>query len=57
MKLTCVGSGSEMGNAYVLEQNGSRLILDMGKSWKGVLKACEYDVYSICAALITHEHG
>ena len=56
MKLTCLGSGSD-GNGYVLDQNGSRLILDMGKTWKECLKACEYDVYSIEAALITHEHG
>lgn len=56
MKLTCLGSGSD-GNSYVLEQNGSRIILDVGKPWKEVLKACEYDVFSIEAALITHEHG
>lgn len=57
MKLTCVGSGSEMGNAYVLEQNGSRLILDIGRPWRELVKACEYDVLSINAVLITHEHG
>lgn len=56
LQLTVVGTGSN-GNSYVLNQNGSRLILDMGKSWKEVLNACEYDVHSIAAALITHEHG
>lgn len=56
LNLTVVGTGSN-GNSYILNQNGSRLILDMGKSWKEVLKACEYDVFSIEAALITHEHG
>lgn len=56
MRLIVVGTGSN-GNTYVLEQDGSRVILDMGKSWGNVLKACEYDVFSIEAALITHEHG
>lgn len=57
MKLTCVSSGSN-GNAYVLEQSGRRLILDIGVSWKkGVLQACDYDVKSVDASLITHEHG
>ena len=56
MKLSVIGTGSN-GNSYIVEQNGSRLILDAGKSWKEVIKACEYDVYSIEAALITHEHG
>lgn len=57
MKLTCAGTGSN-GNAYVLEKSGRRLILDMGISWKkGVLQACGYDVHSVDAVLITHEHG
>ena len=56
LNIKVIGTGSK-GNSYVLEQNGSRLILDMGKSWKEVIKACGYDVYSFEAALITHEHG
>lgn len=57
MILKVVSTGSD-GNAYVLEKSGRRLILDMGVGWKkGVLQACEYDVYSIDAVLITHEHG
>ena len=57
MRLTCVNTGSEHGNAYVLEDGQSKILLDSGCTWREVERACDYDVSNIDMALITHEHG
>lgn len=56
MILKCVGSGST-GNAYVIEEDGNRLILDAGMPWKDIQVACGFDIKSIDGCLVTHEHG
>ena len=56
MRLTVVGSGSS-GNSYVLEDDGRRVVLDAGCKWKDIQVACDFNVQSIDACLISHEHG
>ena len=56
MILHCVKSGSD-GNSYILESNGSQIILDMGCNWQLVQKACGYNVSNIDFALVTHVHS
>lgn len=56
MRITCVGSGSS-GNEYLLESEGSLIVLDCGCKWKETMIACGFDVLGIEAALVTHAHG
>ncbi len=49
-------SGSS-GNLYeVIADNGKRLLLDPGVSWKMIQKALGYDLKNIVGCLVTHEH-
>ena len=57
MKLITVGTGSEQGNCYLLESKGRYVALDCGCKWKDVMVACDFNVYAIHAALLTHAHG
>lgn len=56
MNLFIVNSGS-MGNCYLLESNKNLLVLDAGIPWKSLVRACNYNLFSINAVLISHEHG
>ena len=49
-------SGSS-GNLYeIIADNGKRLLLDPGVSWKMIQKALVYDLKNIVGCLVTHEH-
>ena len=49
-------SGSS-GNLYeIIADNGKRLLLDPGVSWKLIQKALDYKLENICACLISHAH-
>lgn len=54
-KLKCLSSGS-IGNAYILECNGERLLLELGIKWNDILRGLNYDLSNITACLVTHEH-
>lgn len=56
MVLQVLGSSSE-GNAYVLQNVGEALLLEVGVSFKKILPALDYDVSKVQGVLITHEHG
>ena len=54
-KLKVVGSGSK-GNCYIIQTSTSTLILELGVRWKEVLKALNYDISNVAAALASHIH-
>lgn len=57
MKLKCINSGSQRGNAYILEDSeGNQLLLDAGTKMKEIEKAFKFDFTKIIGACITHHH-
>lgn len=56
MNLKVVSTGSQ-ANCYILDDNGRRLVLDAGVSVRNILYAVSFDIMSIDAVLVTHEHG
>lgn len=53
--LRCLGSSSE-GNCYIIECSNEILILELGVSFKDILKALNYDVSKVVGACVTHKH-
>ncbi len=59
MKVTVLGSGSR-GNAILVESGDTRLLVDAGFSGRDLerrLAAVDVDPASLCALLVTHDHG
>jgi phosphoribosyl 1,2-cyclic phosphodiesterase len=54
-KLKILSSGSS-GNAYILECNGERLLLELGIKWNDILIGLNYDLTNITACITTHAH-
>lgn len=56
MNIRVVGTGSS-GNSYILEEdNGKKIILDLGMTFKEIKKSINFEVGAIQFALVTHEH-
>lgn len=55
-KLKCLSSGS-IGNSYILECNGERLLLELGVKWNDILRGLEYNLSSVTACLVSHIHN
>jgi phosphoribosyl 1,2-cyclic phosphodiesterase len=55
-KITCLGSSSS-GNCYLLECDNEVLILELGVSWKEVLKGLNYNLEKVVGVLVSHSHG
>lgn len=55
IKVTVVGTGSS-GNAYIVENQGIKILLDAGISGNNIRKANGNKLSDIRAAFITHEH-
>lgn len=53
--LTTIGSGSS-GNAYCLDVNGERLLIEVGLPWKQILKALNFNLEDVRACLVSHAH-
>ena len=54
----CQYYSSSKGNLYtVTANNGKRLILECGVTWKKLQKALSYDLTNIEACMLTHEHA
>lgn len=56
MNLRIVGTGSS-GNCYVLEHEGSKLVLDMGVTFRVFKEKMDFDLSGIEVVLISHNHG
>ena len=55
-KLKILSSGS-IGNAYILECNGERLLLELGVKWQEILKVLNYKLGDVVGVLVSHSHG
>ena len=55
MKVDCISSGSK-GNAYLVNDGSSLLLLECGVSFKAIQKATKFRTSAIVGCLITHEH-
>lgn len=54
-KLKVISSGSH-GNSYILECDNEQLIIELGISWKEILKALNYNLANITSCLVSHKH-
>ena len=52
-RIRVISSGS-CGNAYILECENEILILELGISWKDIVKALNFDLSKIVACVVTH---
>lgn len=55
VRLHCLGSSSK-GNAYVLDDGATILVLELGVKWQAILRAIDYQTQRIGACLVSHEH-
>lgn len=53
--LTTIGTGST-GNAYCLDVNGERLLIELGLPWKQILKVLNFNLEGVSGVLISHAH-
>lgn len=51
-----IGTGSS-GNCYLVNVNGTQLLLECGLSFKTIQKALNFKLSDVSACLVTHEHG
>lgn len=54
-KLTTISTGS-IGNAYILESCGEKLLLECGVRLKDILKALNFNLEDVVGCLVSHEH-
>ena len=54
-KLTCISTGS-IGNAYILESNGEKLLIELGVKWKDIMKGLNFNLENVRACLVSHAH-
>ena len=55
-KIKVLGSSSQV-NAYILECQNETLLLELGVSWKDIVKALNFDLSKIVACVVTHQHS
>lgn len=53
--LNVIATGSK-GNAYLVESEGKKILLDCGVNEKSILRALDYNLLDLCGVLVTHEH-
>ena len=56
MDIKIIASGSS-GNAYLIGDGKTRLLLDAGISFKRIQVGCGFQTRKIAACLVTHRHG
>lgn len=54
-KLITLGSSSS-GNCYILDCDNEQLIIELGVSWKEILKGLDYNLTKVRACLTSHIH-
>lgn len=55
-KLITLGSSSS-GNAYILDCDNEQLIIELGVSWKEILKGLNYNLAKVQGCLTSHIHA
>ena len=53
--LHCVSTGS-VGNSFILDHDGEKLILELGVRWKDILSALDYRLDGVTACICSHRH-
>lgn len=56
MKIKCISSGSK-GNAYLVDDGVSTLLVECGVKFDRIKKATNYSISSLAGCLISHEHS
>ncbi|MBC1722284.1 MBL fold metallo-hydrolase [Listeria seeligeri] len=56
MKIKTIASGSK-GNAYVISNGRSKLLIECGINFDLIRKALDFDLSVVAGCLISHEHG
>jgi phosphoribosyl 1,2-cyclic phosphodiesterase len=51
-----IGSSSK-GNAYLLDDSHTKLLLECGVGWRQIQQAAEFKTSEIAGCLVSHEHG
>lgn len=54
--LKTLSSGSH-GNCYILECGDEQLLIELGISWKDILRGLNFDLSRIVCCLVSHRHG
>lgn len=54
--LNVISSGSQ-GNAYILESDGEKLLIELGVAWKDILKSLNYKIEDVCGCVVSHKHS
>lgn len=54
-KLKVLGSGSS-GNCYILDCDGEQLLIELGISWKDIIRGLNYDLSKVIGCLVSHRH-
>lgn len=49
-------SSNSSGNCYILECDNEQLIIELGVSWKEIMKGLNYDITKVRACLTSHIH-
>ncbi|WP_144645384.1 MBL fold metallo-hydrolase [Priestia megaterium] len=52
-----VVESSSKGNAYLLDDSKTKLLLECGVGWRQIQKAAGFKTSEIAGCLVTHEHG
>lgn len=55
-RIKILSSGSH-GNCYILECGNEQLLIELGISWKDILRGLNYDLSKIGCCLVSHRHG
>ena len=55
-KIKVLGSSSR-GNAYILECQNETLLLELGVSWKDIVKALNFNLSKVVGVCVSHAHG
>lgn len=57
MKIQTISTGSKEGNAFLIDDGHTKLLLECGVTIKKIKKALNYNLSSVKGCLITHRHG
>lgn len=55
-RLKCLSSGSD-GNSYIIECGGEKLLIELGITWRRILKGLDFDLSGVVGALCSHRHA
>lgn len=51
-----ITSSGSIGNNYILDVNGERLILELGVKWRDTMRALDYKLDNVVGVCISHSH-